>query len=727
LRSIQKMDSTTQLINRKNNQDKVDLMNSYAWEIRRLKPSKSLEIALEFFELSTEIGYEHGVASSLKNSGAAYCLLSIYDSSIVDLYKAKKIFKKLGDKKSESECLHYLGNIYCDLEDYVQAMELYEKAGTLAVEINDQNGIAVNLCRIGFVHYLCKRYNESHFYLKQSKVNLKNGGDEIVLIDVLINMGKIHFDKKKYPESYKYFSTASEISKKNNYLFGAASSLQNLGMYYKQIVENGYTESSLLEALQISEQIGEKGLAMKVALQLSDFYENISEFSKALQYYKKYDALIIDLQKNSNKHKVKILAAQFELDEIIKEEELLKINSDLSIFHKELEEKNSKLELLSLVASQSDHIIIIMDANGMVNFVNDSFVRFNDCGLEELKRMKGKTIFEISNYPKIREVFDECITRKKSVTYESLNVSQSGKRVWGSALLTPVFNVFGELTNFIIIDNDITERKLNAEIIDQKNRDITSSITYAKRIQEAILPEKSKIKQHFLDSFIINLPKDIVSGDFYWFDRIGDHVVFAVADCTGHGVPGAFMSMIGINSLTQIVNDSSVTNPARALECLDVKIKKALKQTGASHETTDGMDIAILEFSFLEKEFSESVQLNYAGAHRPLWIIRDNNLIEIEADKNSIGGGLEKENFFTNKTFQTKEGDVLYIFTDGCIALFGGEKGKKFSTGNLKKLLLSICHLPMIEQEKIITSALHDWKGDLEQVDDILIMGFKIK
>lgn len=721
---LQEFDFKLQKNKIENQFQRIDLMNKHAWKIRRSNPSVSLSIASETHELSFQIDYTKGIADSLKNSGTAFYLLSAYESGIVDLNKAKDMYVQLGDKKSESDCIRNLGNIFHSIEEFTKSIEYYERAKILSTEINDLKGIAYNLGNIGFVHYLCKRYKKAGNYLQQTYTILKELDDVLGLADVINNIGKNNLALKQFDGAFECYKESLEYSKLIDHKRGIANAYQNLGIYYDQVGDIKQSIIHFTASWEAAQEMGEKALMADVAKKMSIIYEKMFEYDKALSFYKKYDELKTDVLKSSNKSTITAIQAQFDVERLEREKELFKQrNTELANYKQELEEKNNKLELLSLVASQSDNVIIITDPQGELNFVNDSFIRFNEASFEEIKLIRGSTIYDISNNPNIRNLVKECVETKKSVTYEVLNVSQKGEQVWGSALLTPVFDRKGELTNFIIIETDITERKMAEAIIAQKNEDITSSITYGKRIQEAMLPEISKMKQEFTDCFVLNKPKDIVSGDFYWFDKLGDHVLFAIADCTGHGVPGAFMSMIGIDLLNQIADDRSITTPAEVLHSLDAKIKKALKQTGDSNETTDGMDIAFCEF---KKDNSNKVTLNYSGAYRPLWLIRNNELIEFKADKYSIGGDVTADKTFTEYSIQIEKEDVFYMFTDGCIDLFGGNKGKKFRANGLKDVLLKIHQLPMSEQEEIISQIFSEWQGDLEQVDDMLIMGFKI-
>lgn len=278
-----------------------------------------------------------------------------------------------------------------------------------------------------------------------------------------------------------------------------------------------------------------------------------------------------------------------------------------------------------------------------------------------------------------------------------------------------------------IFNIDITEMKKAEEIIKEKNKDITDSINYAKKIQEAILPPLEILKNRYENSFVLYQPKDIVSGDFYWFNLAGinelknnyPYIIVAVADCTGHGVPGAFMSMIGSNLLTHIVLDREINSPDEALTELDKRIKKALKQEVEDNESKDGMDICLCAIH-KEKEI-----LHYAGANRPLIIIRNNEIIEYAPNKFPIGGQHVFHKIFNAHTIELKENDCIYMFTDGFCDQFGGPKGKKFMKKQFLEILLRIHTMDMKDQMKILSNSFKDWKGTMEQTDDVLVIGIK--
>jgi ligand-binding sensor domain-containing protein/serine phosphatase RsbU (regulator of sigma subunit) len=292
-----------------------------------------------------------------------------------------------------------------------------------------------------------------------------------------------------------------------------------------------------------------------------------------------------------------------------------------------------------------------------------------------------------------------------------------------------------------VVNREVIEQKA---IIEAKNRDITDSILYAKNIQEAILPPLDNFYNEFNDSFVLYLPKDIVSGDFYWFARRRNKRFIAAADCTGHGVPGAFMSIIGNALLNEIVTEKEILEPAAILNELHTGVKSALKQSGAEHERRDGMDIALCALTLPPSYSSEGEAkevgdgpgvLEYAGANRALWMFRQSGNGELQVtkpDKFPIGGlQMEEHRKFTNHTLEVHKGDMIYIFSDGYADQFGGDKpgkvgGKKFMVKNFEKLLSSIRHLPMKEQHEILRKNFMDWKASYEQVDDVLVIGFRI-
>jgi serine phosphatase RsbU (regulator of sigma subunit) len=249
----------------------------------------------------------------------------------------------------------------------------------------------------------------------------------------------------------------------------------------------------------------------------------------------------------------------------------------------------------------------------------------------------------------------------------------------------------------------------------EKSEEILDSITYAKRIQTAILPPDKMMRELLPDSFVLYLPKDVVAGDFYWIHQSNNKVLVAAADCTGHGVPGALVSVICNNALNRSVDEFKLASPAKILDkTREIVIKEFAK---SEEDVKDGMDIALCSI--------EGLSLEYAGAHNPLWIVRNNEIIEYKADKQPIGN-FEMAKPFTGHEIDLQKDDVIYIFSDGIVDQFGGEKGKKFKPKQLRELLIANHLLPMNEQKSRIDSAILNWRNTIEQVDDICIIGVRV-
>ena len=272
----------------------------------------------------------------------------------------------------------------------------------------------------------------------------------------------------------------------------------------------------------------------------------------------------------------------------------------------------------------------------------------------------------------------------------------------------------------IVLEQKVKER--TAEVvqksmeIEEKNRDITASIRYAERIQRAMLPREDTFKE----TFVLFLPKDIVSGDFYWMYDNGDWQFIAAVDCTGHGVPGAFMSIIGHNSLNKVVREYGLTRPSAIVDQLNIEVMKSLLQR---HEKAimDGMDLALIAFN--KKKFT----LEFAGAYNPLYVVRKGEVFVYKGDRFPIGmTTMDEKKIFTNHLVDIQPGDMLYLCSDGYADQFGSAEVKKFKSGNVKRILSEIWHLPVIEQKERLEKEIMEWKGDLGQVDDILFIGTKI-
>jgi serine phosphatase RsbU (regulator of sigma subunit) len=260
-----------------------------------------------------------------------------------------------------------------------------------------------------------------------------------------------------------------------------------------------------------------------------------------------------------------------------------------------------------------------------------------------------------------------------------------------------------------------------SRLLEAKNESITNSIRYARRIQEAIIPEPHEVINHFKDAFIFYQPRDIVSGDFYWFsDRYAKKIIIA-ADCTGHGVPGALMTMMGNSLINEIVNEKGISNPSEILTELDKKIVQTLQRTSDADKKPihDGMDVAVLTID------TEKMEIEFAAAHNPLYYMQDGEMQQIKGSKFPVGSSQYGDKLFDYNLVKAKEGDVFYIFTDGFQDQYSQEAQRKYMSKRFRSFLLLISHLPMEEQRLKLMEEFNLWKGESPQTDDILVIGIK--
>jgi serine phosphatase RsbU (regulator of sigma subunit) len=332
-------------------------------------------------------------------------------------------------------------------------------------------------------------------------------------------------------------------------------------------------------------------------------------------------------------------------------------------------------------------------------------------------------------------VNEDGLSQDKPASFE-ISIQTPVWRTWWGILL--IFSIAIGIIVLIIKERDKSQKKIQAYLekeldartsivmkqkgeIELQNLEITDSINYAKRIQTSILPDINKLKETFKEAFILFHPRDIVSGDFYWFDKLDNDIfVLVCADSTGHGVPGAFMSMIGSTLLQDIVTRQRISKPSEILTLLDKQIFATLNQNDELGVSNDGMDIVVCEFN------TKTNYVRFASAMRPVIIVMDGEPYYIKGNRSSVGGESVIEKYYDDQEYYLNKGDIIYMFSDGLPDQFGGQDGKKMKIARLKKLVETIVNLPMDDQKDLILDFYNKWKGNLEQVDDILILGVRV-
>jgi serine phosphatase RsbU (regulator of sigma subunit) len=514
-------------------------------------------------------------------------------------------------------------------------------------------------------------YNQKAFDFYKKADNLAGQ------IATLTNRSFIFINFELYDSAYvtldKLFFYETKMSNKDRYFF-----FQNFGNYYTKIGDNNNAINNFEKAILFAEKENLTDSKVTALTLISAPYRRLKEYDKALQYITKS----IDLAKKYN--------LIYELNEAF--DELILIYESKNDF------KNAYLTKL----------------------VNDS-INNEIYNVEKINRIN-----QFENQLKLAEK-EKVITQQQLILKEEqLHHSEAKSKIATLLFVVIICKLLIVFVSFIFYRAKKLNHKINAQkeeielqkiIVEVKNKEITSSISYAKRIQNAILPPLSLINNFLPESFIFYLPKDIVAGDFYWMQQVDDTILFAVADCTGHGVPGAMVSVVCDNALNRATRELNIKQPAKILDAVSEIVIETFAKSEA--DVKDGMDIALCSWN------KKTNTIEYAGANNSLYLIRNGELIETKADKQPIGKSLIKHPF-TNHIIEIQKNDFIYLFSDGYADQFGGPKGKKFMYKAFKQMLIRYSSLPVKEQEEALKSTFFKWKETHEQVDDICILGVKL-
>lgn len=565
----------------------------------------------------------------------------------------------------------YTGNYAKANESFFRALKIYEILDKKDLMSNSYSAIGNVYGRQG------NSKKEEEFHFKSLNLRLKME-DSYGIAASYINIGNVYGRRKMYDTALSYYFKGLKIGEELKNQKWILNALGNIGSIYAEQGKYDEALKYLSKGLYIVENVGDKKSLATYLNTIGGCYLNLNKLPIAKDYF----------------------------------ERAIKISTETG--NKE-EIKAAYLNLSDLANKMGEHKLAY---NYHISYSNIKDSILNEDNSSQINEMQAKYDSEK------QEQQIELLNKNNEI--QASKSKQQQIIIW--AIGAGLFLML--ILSFLIFRQFKEKQKANIALqsayveIEIKNKDITDSINYAKRIQAAILPSTDNLQKHLSNSFIIYEPKDIVSGDFYWFAEKDNQFIVAIADCTGHGVPGAFMSMVGNDILTQIVIEKGITKPNLILTNLHDGVKKSLKQDTNSSNTKDGMDIAIVSFD--KTNYSN---IEYAGALRPLWLVKSNakEIVEYKADKHSIGGAYSDEaRGFTNHEIKLAKGDSFYLSTDGYADQFGGDQGKKMMTKNMKELLISIHAKSMAEQKNILENNFHSWKGPREQVDDVLVFGVRI-
>jgi len=640
------------------------------------------EYCQESLELANKINHSPSMANALNNLGLIHYSQGDLIRAIDCFNKKTIITEKMGDKPGSAQTYINLGVLYTSQGNVPKAIDYYHKGLRLYERLDDKPNISIALSNIGSIYFEQEDFNNALDYFLKS-VKISSALNDVLNTSIAYNnIGEVYSSIGKYDQAMEYLVKSLEIKEKSGFKKGAVITLNNIGKLHHQQKEYEKAMDYSSRSAKIAEDIEyDAGLALSNAL-MSEVYASKNEHHKAIEYGNKALAL-------ANK-----------AGSLVQVRDAAKL---LYKSYKELANKDMALQLYELYVVSKDSLY---SEENQKEIIRQEYKASYDKqaladSLDYIRKKELKDLEHIASLEKEEN--------RRYFLYASI----------GFLILIGLFIFLGywrKKKDNTIISLQKAEVELQKLILAEKNKKIVDSITYAKRIQAAMLPPNRLLNECLADSFILYKPKDIVAGDFYWLEQKANKVLFAVADCTGHGVPGALVSVICNNGLNRSVREHGLTTPG---EILDKTREIVIEEFQKSEEVIkDGMDIALCSL--------EGNTLEYAGAFNPLWLIRNHEkeITELKGNKQPIGR-FDRQKPFDTKSIELQSGDTIYLFSDGFADQFGGEKGKKIKPSGFKKFLSDNADKSMKEQQKLLNEAFEEWKGEIEQIDDVCVMGFR--
>ncbi len=714
----QVVDSLERIITSSEGESQIDAILDLAIHYQNIDLSKASELLQDASVMAEQENYLKGKAKIDHVRGWMFDQQGMLIETDSCLKRALAQYRNINYARGVIGVLNTYSNLAAEQNDFDEALEKYTEALQLA-EKNELDDLIIGLTiNIGAVYYGKEDYAQAlDHYVTANELNEKLG-DRESMASIYGNIGIVHIKLGDVDNAISNIEKSCSIYKELELTESYALQLQNLAGIYGASGRIAEARQKFNEVLEIYEGIGHKSGLAGIKLRLATIEVNYGDSLKGAELAEQCIELFSELESPVMEAKAMMILGT----SLTKQSQFEKADELYNDAFDTLIKFNAKSLLAQGYRNYSELLYRSKEFQRAVDVLHKS-VQIKD-SLYDLERdeaiIQMKEKFESDQKDKALEI--QQISLEKAGLENRTKTFQRDISIIGAVLAVILLALMllafraKKRSNKIISEqkNEVEIQKVELEI---KNKDITDSLQYAKRIQSAILPQGDTLKALLPDYFVLYKPKDIVAGDFYWIESHKNKVLFAAADCTGHGVPGAMMSVLCNNGLNKAVRDHDLTDPG---QILDRTRDFVIDELGKSEEEVmDGMDIALCSL--------EGDVLCYAGAHNPLWIIRRDRaeLEETKANKQPIGKFGEQLPFTTHR-LQVNKGDTIYLFSDGYSDQFGGEKGKKLKSVNFKKLLLSMQNESMQEQKQQLEQAFEAWKGELEQIDDVCVMGIRI-
>lgn len=683
------------------------LSRAYGFNAKILLRQAKFSEAIEYYKRVEKICIAEKDSSLqseiLKFIGQAYNQNGESAQAVKYYLRSSELKEKIGDYKGMSSIYNGIGSLYYNEENSNEALVYYKKSLVIADSVDFKIAICILNMNIGNIYAdidtaglsktnnnidsLLEAKSNAKGYYEKSLVIATELGDKARMALVYSNLGSVDSSN-----TIKYFKKSLALKEEIGDIQGQWYDLNNIAKYYYERKKLKFAETYSLKAIELAQKEKLKKQLVKSYLQFATIESDLRKHASAYSNLMAYSNLKDTLDRKRTTSEFSKLEKKWNYEKREKENELLKTGNDLLKKNEELNEERIAKKNIYLWASGAGFLLF----GFLIFFILKGY----------RQKQKANQLLNQQN-EQIEEANEELNQQNEEIVAQRDEI---------------------EAQRDIVLEQK--------EEIEEIHQEVSQSIDYAERLQGAILPKQDILKKDLGDFFVLFMPKDKVSGDYYWWSKVDDQLVITAADCTGHGVPGAFMSMLGVSFLKEIVNKEYITQPALILKKMRREIIKTLGQKGVAGEQKDGMDMALLSIN-------KSGHVQFSGANNPLYIVSKNDFTEQVPDAKVFNEGgdatlfdlkpdkmpisiYERMDNFTNVDLQLQKGEMLYMFSDGYADQFGGPKGKKFKYKPFKRLILENCHKPMKEQEAILKNAFENWRGDEEQVDDVVIIGLKI-
>jgi serine phosphatase RsbU (regulator of sigma subunit) len=694
------IDSLKTLISKTENDSiKAGLYINIGNLLRHSEPNEAEKNYILAEKIALKNNYELVLTSAFLNRGVIGNVIGDFEKGIKYGELALELAKKYRSEKDQAKAQSIIGVSYYSMGDYVKALEHLKTGLELAEKIDDETLIQNCLGNIGHIYYSNEDAKHALEYYKKAMILALKSNNENQLSYQYQNIGNVFFATEDYDSAIVYYDKSVIIDKKTNNIYHLAYNYNNLGNIYSKLQNYPQTEKYYQLSYEVRIKLGDKEGEGISLFNLATLYEKLGKYKQAIEFNDKAREIF---EANNSKEGLKNI-----------------YSSLASIYSKTGDLKNELINYRKYVALK-DSI-----------FNEEKFTIISDI---EKKYESEKKQTEIIKLQAETDKKSGIIKRQELLRNSLIGIILLAFIAIGASFYAYQTKQKANL-NLELKNKEITSQK---DKIEHQKFEIIQSIHYAQRIQNALLPSEEVFSTIFPYSFVIFKPKDIVSGDFYWISKRGNKTYYVTADCTGHGVPGGFMSMLGTALLNEIIDERMVSDPGEILNIMREKIIHALKQADEDNkqESKDGMDLVLLKID------SNTLELEYAAANNSFYIVSNKQLavdnkncilqtddcllFELSCDKMPIGVYHGTEKPFKTYKYQLQRGDTIYTYTDGYADQFGGEKGKKYTYKRLREKLLAISMEPMEEQKLILESEFESWRGEQEQIDDVCLIGLKV-